>query len=61
MVNVQGINPGDAITIGSKIWRVFPEFSRQTETTTPYGAMNPEGFYYPYETSSMLGLAYEEA
>ena len=61
MVNVSGINPGDAITIGSKVWRVFPEFSRQTETTMPFGATNPDGFYYPYETSSMLGLAYEEA
>jgi len=61
MVNVSGVNPGDAITIGSKTWRVFPEFSRQTETTLPYGSNNPDGFYYPYETSYMIGLAYEEA
>lgn len=61
MINVSGINPGDSITIGSKIWRVFPEFSRQTETSTPYGASNPLGFYYPFETSYMVGLAYEEA
>ena len=61
MMNVSGINPGDAITVGSKTWRVFPEFSRQTETTMAYGASNPLGFYYPYETSYMIGLAYEEA
>lgn len=61
MINVSGINPGDAILVGSKTWRVFPEFSRQTETTMPYGAANPDGFYYPYETSYMIGLAYEES
>lgn len=61
MINVQGINPGDAITVGSKTWRVFPEFSRQTEKYAAYGSQNPAGFYYPYETSYMLGLAYEEA
>lgn len=61
MINMSGINPGDAIVIGSKTWRAFAEFSRQTETTMPYGTSNPDGFYYPYETSYMIGLAYEEA
>jgi hypothetical protein len=58
LVNMTGLDPGEAMTVGTDTWYCFPEFSKQTETTTPYGTYNADGFYYPYETSYMLGLAY---
>lgn len=60
MINMQGLDPGQSIQVGNVNWRVFPEFSKRNNTTVPYGTSNPDGYYPPYETSFMLGLAYPE-
>jgi hypothetical protein len=59
LVNMKNLTPGEAIDVGGVTWRVFPEFSKNLSTSSPYRGSNPSGgYYYPYETSYFLGLAY---
>ena len=64
MIDMRGVEPGESIQVGNDNWRVFPEFSKRSQTTMGYGTGRPDGGaggYYPaYETSYMLGLAYRE-
>lgn len=64
LIDMRGIEPGESIQVGNDNWRVFPEFSKRTDQTIYYGSSRADGgaggFYWPYESSYMLGLAYPE-
>lgn len=64
MIDMRGIEPGQSIQVGNEDWRVFPEFSKRTAQSVGYGTSRPDGgaggYYWQYETSYMLGLAYPE-
>ena len=64
MIDMRGIEPGESIQVGNDNWRAFPEFSKRTVTFVGYGTSREDGgaggFYWPHETSYMLGLAYPE-
>lgn len=56
LIRMDGIEPGAQIAVGGKTWMVFPEFSRDIRTTTY--RERESGYYWEYETSYLLGLAY---
>lgn len=64
MVDMRGLEPGESIQVGNQDWRVFPEFSKRSAQSIGYGTSRPDGgaggYYPPYETSYMVGLAYPE-
>ncbi len=57
MIDMRGLAPGAQIEVGGALWRVFPEFSRQTYQ---FVTRNNPGYWWDGETSHNLAYAYPE-
>lgn len=56
LVRMDDIDPGQQIAIADQTWMVFPEMSKDSRASTQRDQGN--GYYWDYETSGFLGLAY---
>lgn len=55
-VHMKNLDPLQSISIGSKVWRVFPSISKSELTTMPRGTAN----FRTQESSHWFGYAYPE-
>jgi len=59
LVDMDGLEPEQQISISADNWRVFPEFSKRSDAFLDWSEIGTTT-YWPYELSGMFGLAYRE-
>lgn len=59
MVHMEDLNPGDQITVGTSVWRVFPVFAKSTARTMGgTGGPSTDRTFPTNNTSHYVGMAY---
>jgi hypothetical protein len=59
MVNMEDLEPGVEVSVGTQLWRVFPVFSKTSAKSTTYVINTPSNGFPPTNTSYFMGMAYK--